>query len=399
MSFPSRPSGSFGSRAARRLGAALLTAAGLAGTTACADLGDRADTGDCPLFGDCSPDTPQCLAFASAGFGGLGGGIVPVAIGGRLDLRLTDVATGQPLSRPYRASTRGALAVIEQRQHVVSLRGVSPESDTLRIEDASVDASGEALFDQIGVLALPATSAAGQPGLLFDLGLALIPQARDRAIALHAGSSAPVTFQLLTADRVRVVDEDLAIATAPTTTAAATLTRGSSWDLATIATTGAGPLDLELSAAGQIFPLQLPVVAEVEAIEAASSATPVRVGDSAFVCFNATAAGRNVLGVPWTFTAAGATGERFLDTGCFSTAPLATAGPISVTASSGSRTLTFTLEVLPKARSNAAQTTPPAAHTELRRALEAATAAAPSSPSGAPGSLGDRAAYSSSPVQ
>ena len=362
-----------------------------AATAACADLGERAGQGgDCPDLESCSPATPKGLSFASAGFGGFGGGIFPVAIGGRIDLRLTDLATGSDLLRPYRASTGGALTVEAQRENVVSLRGVSTAGDTLRITDPD---SG-ALFDQIGVLAMPIEAVRARPDFLLDLSLLYLPrEAQERPLALLAGGAkAPVIFELLGAGATRVIDEDLVVS------GDATIEAAGSWDQRTVASATAGPLELQLRAGGRAWPLQLPVVSEPEAIEGAGSAARIHVGDTPAFCFNAVAAGRNVLGVPWTFTSTGVTGKHFFETSCFSVDAIAAAGPASVTAavatSSGTRTMTLAFTVEPKAANTTADT-----ENTARAAAPSAPSAPANAAAAAAASPGERARYSSSPVQ
>ena len=75
----------------------------------CGDyVGDRAETGECPLGEVCSPDTPEGLYFVSPKLGEQGislhfHDLLPTAVGGTQTITVFDAATHRPMEFPFAA--------------------------------------------------------------------------------------------------------------------------------------------------------------------------------------------------------------------------------------------------------------------------------------------------------
>jgi hypothetical protein len=362
--------------------------------------GDRADDdGACPTE-RCSPTTPRGLTFNTRGLGGAGGGVLPVAIGGRIDLTLRDVATGALLGVPYRASTNGRFTVLGQQGPLVSLRALDarapsdapPSSglfDLLRITEID----SVTLFDQIELTAVPLASIEARGQQHARISSALLPR---RPISLWAGATGiALELALFAADGRRLIDEALALrrSDGPLGTV---VTRGSSWDLLAVTTPLAGVLELQLSAGGANLPsLSLPIVSTIDGFEHSPAPAEMLVGGFYVHCVNALHGERAIIGVPWAFSATGGAIVTSLGTSCVLFNPTRE-GAASVTATvatpAGNRADVTSFTVRPR---------PPSASLLERPAAQPSTGQRLGQSLGQ--SLGQRAeaafGYVSSPVQ
>jgi hypothetical protein len=345
----------------------------LAPLAACGDLGERAQTGDCPAGEVCSDDTPRGLHFDGPALGDAFlslGGPHPTLAGGTQQLRLTydDSGTGftRPLDRPYLADDEGGAGVEVERTSgaVVTLRGVSSRTNYLRITDPD-----GALYDRKQL-----------EGATFT-GISLGPKTREQVLPGDSVVFAPGTLELTVAlsgrledgRTARVVDESLAIA-APGAIRSA-------WDSVRLPALTVGIYTVTARAGDHPEAARdVEVVAAADSIVAHAPAPLPVVAQASVVCFSARAAGRHVAGLAWTFATDNGTTQAWLTRNCAIVVP-EREGALTVTARAGGQLIAAPLTV--------AATAPPAA---AARSAAATSAAATPEPSSLRTSAGERAA-------
>ena len=346
---------------------ATFTLSLLAPLAAC-NLGERAETGECPPGEICSDDTPSGLNFdgASLSDGFLDFGPHPTLVGGTQAIRLEyapDAFGFRPLDLPYLADDEGGrgVKVDHTSGSVVTLRGVAAGSNYLRITDPGGDlydrkqVSGARLTE---IRVVPTRSESIVPGE----AVVFAPGAQDVTVALVGETEG--------GGRVRAVDESMTIALP-----GANRTR---WDTLRFAAATVGHHALTVTAGDcPAASLDVEVVAGADALVAQVPLSPIVVGQGSFVCFSAHAAGRHVAGLAWTFSSDNGPIQVWLDPNCAAVQP-ERAGTLTVTASAGGQTLAAAFTVAAQARRGGAS--PPAAHGsaagERAAAVEARLAAA-----------------------
>lgn len=250
---------------------------------ACADLGDRAATGECPVGEVCSPTTPQGLAFQGLVPTDLFlvGGMFPTAVGGAQEVTLYDGGSGAVFRRAFEPTSDAPGITATRAGTKVVLAAAAASNGLLRIlaEDGT-------LHDRIGIashevarLELRAFEEQLEPG---------------RPVALTPTASATLAVALVAADGTRLVDRDLRL-DAPADTA-------SGWDAVQLrdltapvtiaATTGSG-----LAATFTVRPATTVDSVVLQAHPA------LAVGAQETVCATALTGGAQLVGATWTWSA------------------------------------------------------------------------------------------------
>ncbi len=319
------------------LGTSLLSAG-------CGQPGERAgnngDVDNCPEGEICSDKTPDGLRFRGPG-SYLGGNLMAVAAGGRMQIEILDNSDYEPLAYESVARTSGQWVGVEsQRTYVVDLRGVTSANgtETLRI----LDPETQELFDRVRINVSPISSI----GVTLDSQekvTAAEPTLRARPPALLAGGP-PVTVNvsLLASDRRALYDGDLVV-----TASGATLQSvESSWNDFTVRDTRVGTPELTVTAGGTTRrqPL-LPVVSIIDRLEASLASGTQLSALAREICFVPVSGNYNVGGTQWTFSSTGGIrADRGLYANC-ATLTSTAVGAASITAMSSGVSLTVELTV------------------------------------------------------
>jgi hypothetical protein len=316
--------------------ASLLASLPLAACTG----GERNQTGDCPADEVCSPLTPNGLHFVGQSLVGVPLLAQPkvTAVDGTQLIRLylggpNGQATDNPLNLPFDAmSDNGdALVVDSAGATTVSISGIAPGRDLLRITEAGTDL----LFDRYEIEAAALDTIELVPGTF---------EARDPAhsIGFYLGE-VTIGFALYSASDVRLVDDSM------TLEAPATPMTRDEWDTFTFADLGVGTHSPTLTAAGRSGPFDIVVVDAVTAVQPLHDTfgDPIRVGDQGDVCFYASGGGRDaIFGLPWQFTYTGGVSPLIsLDANCYRV-QVNQPGDFSVTASVLGTDATLTLTAI-----------------------------------------------------
>lgn len=321
-----------------RLLASLLLVAACTG-------GERANSGQCPAGETCSPKTPNGLHFIGNQLADDLNlvGPSPTAIGGTQDIALQyDRGDGilVALDLPFTADDMGGagVKVVSTSGSVVSVQGQGSFTNYLRI----LDASDGTLFDRKQL-----TGAALDTIELLPLNLERIPAHAqlafaagdfDLAIGLYGQvqeSSGPVEERLV--DSTMTLDLPGATPKAWDTLHLASATPGTRTLMVTAGDKPAAPIDVVVvSAADTVAPLDSP----------ASLQTNV----TADVCFTATANGRTVVGLPWTFTVDGVAGLAGIEPNCAAVKTTKTTGTVTIVGAAGGQMATLVLNVGAMAR-------------------------------------------------
>ena len=323
-----------------------LTLSLLAPLAACGDLGERAQSGECPVGEVCSDATPRGLHFDGPALGDAFlsfGGPHPTLAGGTQQLRLTYDAAGtgilRPLDRPYLADDEGGAGVRVERTSgaVVTLRGVSSRTNYLRITDPD-----GALYDRKQL-----------EGATFT-GISIGPKLHEQILPGDGVVFGPGTLELTVAlfgqieggSKTRVVDESLVIA-APGAIRSA-------WDSVRLPNPTVGIHTVTARAGDQPeAALPVEVVAGADSIVAHAPQPPPVVAQGSVICFSARVAGRHVAGLAWTFATDNGTAQAWLTRNCAIVAP-ERAGALTVTARAGGQTIAAPFTVAAAAGSAAA---------------------------------------------
>lgn len=315
--------------------------------------GERANTGVCPAGETCSPATPNGLQFAGASLSDqiLLEGPAPTAIGGTQDIELEyDPGDGEtiPLDLPYRADDDGGLGVrIDHTTGpVVTVRGVESRSNYLRI----LDAGDGTLFDRKEL-----TGAAVDSIALVATDYEMIPDGAQLAWATgdqHIGVALTGAVQESTGPaEERIVDTSMQLALDGA--------EQSAWDELHLPAAAAGTYSIAVTAGDRpTASVPLVVVDHADAVTALSPPSGIAPNGATMVCFQATAGGRYVVGLTWSYAIDGvATNARTLTPNCIEATTTKTSGTVSVQASAGGQAATVTLAVGAMSR-----VTPPQAH-------------------------------------
>ncbi len=325
---------------------------------ACGDLGERAQTGDCPAGEVCSDGTPRGLHFDGATLGDsfLTFGPHPTLAGGTQHVRLTyDPGGGllRALDRPYLADDDGGDGVRVDRTSgaTVTLLGVADRTNYVRITDLD-----GALFDRKQF----------QGAMLSEIRI--VPQRLEQILpgdgVVFAAGPQDLTVALF--GRVqgggteRAVDESLAI-----TLPGATRSR---WDTLRV-DLPAGHHAMTVRAGDRPeAAIDVEVVAGADSIVAHAPEPALAAGGTSIICFSAHAAGRHVAGLTWTFATDNGAAQGWLTRNCAAVAP-EREGALNLTARAGGQVLTASFTVGPaSARVAASAPQPPSGTTAGERA-------------------------------
>lgn len=308
--------------------------------------GERANSGQCPAGEVCSPKTPNGLHFIGNQLADDLNlvGPSPTAIGGTQDIALQyDRGDGIliALDLPFTADDMGGAGVkiVSTSGSVVSVSGQGSFTNYLRI----LDAADGTLFDRKQL-----TGASLDTIELLPMNLERIPAHAqlafatgdfDIAIGLYGQvqeSGGPTPERIV--DSTMSLDLPGATKTAWDTLHNAGATVGTRTLTVTAGDKPAAQLDVVVvSAADQVAPLDAP-----------QSLMPNIASD---VCFTATAAGRTVVGLPWTFTVDGVSeAHATFAPNCISVTTAKTSGTVSVVGAAGGQMATLQLNVGAAAR-------------------------------------------------
>lgn len=315
---------------------------------ACTTLGERASTGACPAGETCSPATPVGLAFTGPTLADLpfDSGLHPTAAGGTQTIVVHDAGSGARLAQPFRATIHAPFAIdaVDAARASVRVRAEAAGTGSLR-----VTAPDGALYDVLAVRALTGTSIglrSATETLRADLGIAAAP-----------GRAVPVVITL-SGSGARLVDEGLALTVDGTPAPDAT------WQTATLTAPATGAIELvATTSAGERRAFALTAAAAIDRLELHAH-DPLVVNQGGVVCGAAIAGDAQVLGETWAWTSAGAEllgglGQR----NCVGVVP-SQVGPLTLVATAGSATATFTVDVVAAAQ-RTAPTAPAPAETGL----------------------------------
>lgn len=320
--------------------------------------GERATTGQCPAGETCSAATPNGLQFVGASLSDelLFEGPAPTAIGGTQDIELEyDPGTGEqvPLDLPYQADDDGGLGVrIDHTTGpVVTVRGVESRSNYLRI----LDASDGTLFDRKEL-----TGAAIDAIALVATDYEMIPDGAQLAWATgdqKIGVALTGAVQEANGPKEeRIVDSSMQLALAGAEQPA--------WDELHLPAATAGTYAIAVTAGDRpTASVPLVVVDHADSVAPLSPPPGIAPNGGAMVCFQATAGGRYVVGLTWSYVIDGvAESAGGLTPNCIEATTTKTSGTVSVQASAGGQTATVTLAVGAMSR-----VTPPQAHAGVVR--------------------------------
>ncbi len=277
-----------------------------AGASSC-DAGDRAITGGCPEGEVCDPITEDGLHFKGATFGEAlfdFGDVKTLAVGGRQDVTVFDVddeGRHVALELPFTPDYDGtAIAIENQRDNVVTLRGVAGGDGFLRIVSAD---SGE-LFDRTPVAALPVVAAEVSPTLTVALDVNGGGQSSNLFTAGAVGYIA-----LDASNGGSLVDEDATIAGPGITQ--------TDWDRFTVGDLAPGTHQLTVAAGDTTRTVNIRVARadEVRLILGDDPDVPPEGEGSSFICFGARSAGR-AIHAAWRFAVDFGKVERTEFEGC-----------------------------------------------------------------------------------
>ena len=315
--------------------------------------GERAATGACPAGETCSAKTPGGLQFVGGALADdiMVSGPAPTAIGGTQDITLEyDRGDGTfvPLDLPYQADDDGGLGVRVDHTAgaVVTVRGAASRSNYLRI----LDAADGTLFDRKML-----TGAAVDALALVPTDFEMIPDGAQLAwatgdqtigVALTGAvqeSSGPV--------EERLVDTSMQLSLPGAERTA--------WDTLHLPAATPGTYAVSVTAGDRpAANLDLVVVDHADAVSAMSPPSAIAPSGAADVCFEATSAGRYVVGLDWTFEVDGTTTSQGAFTrNCIEVTTQKTSGTVTVQATAGGQSATLALAVGAMAR-----VTPLAAH-------------------------------------
>lgn len=301
---------------------------------ACTTLGERAATGACPAGETCSPATPVGLAFtgptlADAPFDS---DLHPTAAGGTQTIVAHDAGSGAALDQPFRATIHAPFAIeaVDASQARVRVRAEAAGTGSLRIT-----APDGALYDVLSVRALAVTSVqvrSPDEALRSDLGIAAAP---GRAVPLVVA---------LSGNGARLVDEGMALTVDGAPVADA------SWQTATVVAPAKGATELvATTSAGERRSFALTAATTIDRLELHPH-DPLAVNQAGLLCGAAIAGDAQVLGEPWTWASADADVLAALPRrNCIGLVPRR-AGPLTVVATAGSATATFTVDVVAAAQ-------------------------------------------------
>jgi hypothetical protein len=324
----------------RLLLASLVASLGLAACTG----GERNQTGECPADEACSPLTPDGLHF----IGPTLVGVLPLAqpkvtaVDGTQLIRLYlgggEEPTDRPINLPFAAMTDNgdALAVDGTGPTTVTVSGVAPGADLLRITEADNDL----LYDRYEI------DAAALDTIELVAGV-FAPGAYERrdpalSIGFYLGE-VTLGIALSSASDVRLVDDSMTL-DAP----GMAMTRDE-WDTFTFADLGVGTHSPTLTAAGRSGPIDIVVVDAVTQVLPLLDTfqDTIRVDDIGDVCFHASGGGRDaIFGLPWSFSTTGAViPQASFDENCFRL-QVGAPGEFSVTATTLGEEATLTLTAI-----------------------------------------------------
>lgn len=336
---------------------------------AACSLGERAISGECPRGEVCADETPSGLDFEGASLTDvfLDFGPHPTLVGGTQAIHLSYAPAGgawRPLDLPYLTDDSGGRGVKVDHTSgpIVTLRGVAARANYLRITDP-----GGNLYDrkQLAGASLSEIRIVPRRPEMVAPGEAVVfaPGTVEVTVALHGETDgAPA----------RAVDESMAIALPGATRIA--------WDTLRLPGAAIGFYPLTVTAGDRPeTTLEVEVVGGADALALQLPSSPLVVAQVATVCFSAHAAGRHVAGLSWTFEADNGTAGGSLFANCAAVTPKQ-AGPLSLTARAGGKTLTTAFTVEAPARRTDAVVAPQPAHGspagERAALVEAALAAA-----------------------
>jgi hypothetical protein len=315
--------------------------------------GERASTGQCPAGEVCSARTPRGLHF-------IGNTLVdeiqltgpaPTAIGGTQEVALQyDRGDGLlvALDLAYEANddTAAGITVDHTSGSVVTVRGAGSRTNYLRI----LDAADGTLFDRkeltgaaVDTIELLATDLEAVPA-----GAALAWAAGDQVlgVALYGQvqeSGGPT--------RERLIDTSMQLA----------LANGvrTGWDTLHVPNAVAGTHTVTVAAGDKpATNLDFVVVDHADSVSAMQPPATIAAGGSAQVCFAATASGRTVVGLTWTFLVDGTPhtqGADTLERNCIMVATQKTTGTVAIQASAGGQSASLALAVGAMARTRATE--------------------------------------------
>ncbi len=312
--------------------------------TACTG-GERANTGQCPAGEVCSPKTPNGLHFIGNQLADDLNlvGPSPTAIGGTQDIALQyDRGNGIliALDLPFTADDDGAAGVkiVSTSGSVVSVQGEASRTNYLRI----LDAADGTLFDRKQL-----TGAAPDTIELLPTSLERIPAHAQLAfaagdVALAVGlygqvqeSSGPL--------EERIVDSTMTLDLAGATKTA--------WDSLHLPSAAPGTSTLTVTAGDKpAAHLDVVVVSAADSVAPLDAPQTLQTNVTADVCFTATANGRTVVGLPWTFTVDGVAGQSVLEPNCASVKTTKTSGTVTIVGAAGGQMATLVLNVGAMAR-------------------------------------------------
>jgi hypothetical protein len=314
---------------------------------AACSLGERALSGECPRGEVCAPQTPDGLDFEGASLTDvfLDFGPHPTLAGGTQAIHLSYSKAGgafRPLDLPYLADDGGGRGVKVERTDgpIVTLRGVAGRTNHLRITDP-----GGNLFDRKELAGASLTE------------IRIVPRRSETVAPGEAIVFAPGKLEVTVALQGetdgaprRAVDESMAIALPGATRIA--------WDTLRLPAAAVGFYPLTVTAGDRPeATLEVEVVTGADALVLQPPSAPLAVAQLATVCFSAHAAGRHVAGLSWTFETDNGTAGASLFANCAAVAPKQ-AGPLTLTARAGGKTLAVAFTVQAQARRSDAAVDP-----------------------------------------
>ncbi|HEY4182240.1 MAG TPA: hypothetical protein VGM90_35595 [Kofleriaceae bacterium] len=323
---------------------------------ACAEPGDRAGAGGtCPAGETCSDDTPHGLYFLGTSIvGDLDGGPRTTAIGGTQEITVeTETSTigdYNPLTLPFVADDDGALGVkvLTHTGAIVSVQGVAARSNYLRILSASTgELYDRTMIDGAAIADIALTSA------LFET----IPSNTNSVWFIGEQTVGIGLYGDVQGDHgpesQRLVDTSMTIT--------ATGSDRREWDTLHFANAQASVINVHVEA-GSAAPRDVPLefVDHADAIQlvdsdgVADTTATVQAGQTGFVCFAASNAGRYIHGATWTFTRDGVTAAPDFGNSCVSIDASAkhTGDTVALTVTAGGKTSTLDVHIVadPNAR-------------------------------------------------
>jgi hypothetical protein len=299
--------------------------------------GERADTGQCPAGETCSPATPNGLEFVGTELADSSNLVGPAAtaIGGTQEVDLEyNPGTGifEQLDLPYQVDDDGGIGVRFDHQNgsIVTVRGVGSRTNYLRITDTNGELYDRkelagAKLDTIALVPADGETVPDGASLVFaaghvDVGVGLWGAVQE--------SGGPV--------EERIVDTSLIASLASATQP--------SWDQLELANANAGTYSLAVTA-GDVATTNLDVTV-VDAPDAMISDDPpatILPSGNQLVCFDATNAGRYVVGLSWSYTVDGQAEPGAEN--CIEVTTAKTSGSVTVVASAGGQTASAVLTV------------------------------------------------------